>query len=157
MNNAVSADTKAKRSTRARLALVGSGGSFVDQRSPPSRRPRMGTEHWAQLSLTKRVFFESSAVEAARKELLRIEHDTGVATVIETVASLKGTPIAEAAGMAARKSGIHGIFVLIAKNEHEIEILVSKQVPRGADRTSTAADPGRLYRGLQASVILTRA
>ena len=87
----------------------------------------MGTERWAQLSLTKRRVFQSSAVEAARKELLRIERDSGVATVIETVASLKGTPIAEAAGMAARKSGIHGIFVLIAKNEHKIEILVSSK------------------------------
>ena len=57
----------------------------------------------------------------------RIERDTNLTTVIQTVASLKGTPIGEAATIAARKSGIHGIFVLITKNEHKIEILVSSK------------------------------
>jgi uncharacterized protein GlcG (DUF336 family) len=71
--------------------------------------------------------FDIDAVQAARKQLERNEHETNVATVIETVESLRGKKIADAAVHAARESGIQGIFVLIAKNEKEIELLVSKK------------------------------
>ena len=71
--------------------------------------------------------FELDAVQAARKELERIEHETKVATVIQTVESLKGQKIEAAAIRAARQSEIQGIYVLIAKNEKEIELLVSKR------------------------------
>jgi uncharacterized protein GlcG (DUF336 family) len=71
--------------------------------------------------------FDFDAVQAARKELERIEHETGVSTVIQTVESLRGQKIAEAAVHAARESGIQGIYVLIARNEKEIELLVSKK------------------------------
>jgi glc operon protein GlcG len=71
--------------------------------------------------------FEFDAITAARKELARIERETNVATVIQTVDSLRGQSIGEAAARAARQSDIHGIFVMIAKNEKEIEILVSKK------------------------------
>ena len=67
------------------------------------------------------------AIEAARKELERIERETNVATVIQTVESLRGQKIEEAAMRAARQSRFKGIFVLIAKNEKEIELLVSKK------------------------------
>jgi len=70
--------------------------------------------------------FGFEAIEAARTELRRIERETNVATVIETVESLRGMAIADAARLAARQAGTEGIFVLIAKNEKQIEILVSK-------------------------------
>ena len=59
--------------------------------------------------------FDAGAIEAARKELRRIERETNVATVIQTVESLRGQKIAEAAMRAARHSEIQGIFILIAK------------------------------------------
>ena len=71
--------------------------------------------------------FEFDAAQAARKELERIERDTNVATVIQTVDSLRGQKIEAAAIRAARQSEIQGIYVLIAKNEKEIELLVSKK------------------------------
>jgi uncharacterized protein GlcG (DUF336 family) len=71
--------------------------------------------------------FDFDAVQAARKELERIERETNIATVIQTVESVRGQKIAEVALRAARESGIHGIYVLIAKNEKEIELLVSKK------------------------------
>ena len=71
--------------------------------------------------------FEFDALQAARKELERIERETNVATVIQTVESLRGQKIEAAAIRAARQSQIEGIYVLIAKNEKEIELLVSKK------------------------------
>jgi uncharacterized protein GlcG (DUF336 family) len=71
--------------------------------------------------------FDFDAVQAVRKELERIERDTNIATVIQTVESVRGQKIAEVALRSARESGIHGIYVLIAKNEKEIELLVSKK------------------------------
>jgi uncharacterized protein GlcG (DUF336 family) len=71
--------------------------------------------------------FEFDAVLAARKELERIEHETNLATVIQTVESLKGQKIEAAALLLARHSQIQGVYVLIAKNEKEIELLVSKK------------------------------
>ena len=50
-----------------------------------------------------------------------------MATVIQTVESLRGQKIEAAAIRAARQSEIQGIYVLIAKNEKEIELLVSKK------------------------------
>ena len=70
--------------------------------------------------------FDRDTVSAARKELERIEHETNIATVIQTAESLRGQKIADVAVRAARESGIQGIFILIARNEKEIELLVSK-------------------------------
>jgi uncharacterized protein GlcG (DUF336 family) len=71
--------------------------------------------------------FDSDVILAARKELERIEHETTLTTVIQTVESLRGQKLADAAVRAARESGIQGIYVLIAKSEKEIELLVSKK------------------------------
>jgi uncharacterized protein GlcG (DUF336 family) len=75
----------------------------------------------------KAGLFDLGAVKAARKELERIERETNVATVIQTVESLGGQKIDAAAVRAARRSEIQGIYILIAKNEKEIELLVSKK------------------------------
>ena len=61
------------------------------------------------MSRTRQVFSSAGAIEAAREELRRIERETHVATVIQTVESLRGQKIAEAATEAARHSGIQGI------------------------------------------------
>jgi len=71
--------------------------------------------------------FDDQAIAAARKELRRIEHETSVPTVIETVETLKGESIDKAAEHLARQSGIQGFFVLIARKEHTIDVLVSRK------------------------------
>lgn len=52
--------------------------------------------------------FDRDAVSAARKALAQIEHETKVATVIQTVESLRNKKIADVAVRAARESGIQG-------------------------------------------------
>jgi uncharacterized protein GlcG (DUF336 family) len=118
---------KAQRSMGAKIALMAwcailCGTGFALGQSTTDRDRKFGSDVIDEAGL-----FDTSAVEAARKELRRIERDANLAAVIRTVTSLKGTQIGEAAATAAGKSGIHGIFVLIAKNEHKIEILVSNE------------------------------
>jgi uncharacterized protein GlcG (DUF336 family) len=127
VDHVVQAVIRVQRSVGARIALVGlcavlCGTGVEAQQVSPDGNRRLGSDVIDEAGL-----FDSGAVEAARKELRRIERDTNLATVVQTVASLKGTPISEAAATAAGKSGIHGIFVLIAKNEHKIEMLVSSK------------------------------
>jgi uncharacterized protein GlcG (DUF336 family) len=86
----------------------------------------VGTKHGPDVKDTAGLF-DFDAAQAARKDLERIERETGVATVIQTVESLGGQKIEAAAIRAARQSEIQGIYVLIAKNEKEIELLVSKK------------------------------
>jgi uncharacterized membrane protein YgcG len=78
--------------------------------------------------------FQPAAVAAARKELERIERDTHLATIIETVETLTGRPIDEQAQLEAQRSGIHGIFALIAHKEKSIEVLVSRAYQRALSK-----------------------
>ena len=71
--------------------------------------------------------FSPEAIKKAETALERIERDTRVATVIETIESLDGEKIEEAALERARRSGGRGIYILIAKSETKIQVLVSKE------------------------------
>ena len=51
-------------------------------------------------------------------ELNRIERQTGAAIIIETIDSLNGESADQAAIGLARRSGIQGFFILIARKEH---------------------------------------
>jgi glc operon protein GlcG len=82
--------------------------------------------------------FDTEAADLARKELRRIERETNVATVIRAVESLRGQKLAEAATRAARQSEIEGIFILIARSEKEIELLVSKKYAKVVTRERQA-------------------
>lgn len=64
--------------------------------------------------------FEKSTVERVVQNFEEIERRSGTPIVIETVASLNGEPIEEAAAKAARASGSTGLFILIAKAERRI-------------------------------------
>jgi glc operon protein GlcG len=70
--------------------------------------------------------FEPAAITAAQQELERIERETYVATIIETVETVGSRTIEEQAHREAERSGIHGIYALIAKKERAIEVLVSR-------------------------------
>jgi len=81
--------------------------------------------------------FGADAIAAARRELERAAHETGASIVIETVASLDGEPADRVAVSHARRSGIRGLFVLIARKERKLEVLGSghyKQILTDAHR-----------------------
>jgi len=69
--------------------------------------------------------FGAGATAAARKELQRIERETNLATIIETIDSLNSLKIEDEALRLAKRSGIQGIFTLISKKEKSIWVLVS--------------------------------
>ena len=71
--------------------------------------------------------FSASAIESARKELERIERETHVETTIQTVESLEGKTASAAAFHHVRESRLEGLYILIAKEEHAIETLVSRK------------------------------
>ena len=55
-----------------------------------------------------------------------IERATGAATIIETIDTLKGEPADKVAIREAERSGIHGVFILIAQKERKLEVLASR-------------------------------
>src|SRR3954463_11471433 len=59
--------------------------------------------------------FAAEAVRSAREALQKIEKSTGVATLIETTETLKGENVDEVAIRLARRSGLKGVFILIAR------------------------------------------
>ncbi|MGC1720953.1 MAG: heme-binding protein [Isosphaeraceae bacterium] len=71
--------------------------------------------------------FSADAVRAARDALGKIERTIGVPVLIETVETLKGETIDEVATRLARRSGAQGVFILIARKESKIEVLVSRR------------------------------
>jgi glc operon protein GlcG len=70
--------------------------------------------------------FSAETVRRARESLETMEKSTGVAVLIETIMTLGGEPIDTVALRLARRSGLRGVFVLIAKQESKIEVLVSR-------------------------------
>jgi len=79
--------------------------------------------------------FGAGAIAAAERRLRAIENETGVATRIETIATVKGELIDDLTGRLARQSGIQGIFVLIARKESKIEVLVSHRYSEALTRS----------------------
>jgi glc operon protein GlcG len=95
--------------------------------------------------------FSADAIRAARETLAKIEKTAGVATLIETIETLGGEPIDEVAARLARRSGLQGVFVLIAKKESKIEVLSSRRyaesVPRAVRNKVRAAFVAGLHEG----------
>ncbi len=73
--------------------------------------------------------FGRDAVREALARLVTLERTYRVPTTIETVESLRGEPIDEAAQRMAKRLGPQGkgIFILMAKEEHRLEVLVSRE------------------------------
>jgi glc operon protein GlcG len=74
--------------------------------------------------------FSREAIRNASDELARVRRSDGVAVTIQTVDSLKGQGIDEFAVRMAERLGHRGIFVLIAKQEHKVEVLASPRTLR---------------------------
>jgi len=116
-------------------------------RDPRSRRqavhdPRSGRQTLPELDHVPSDvrdtvgIFSADAVRAARDALAKIERTIGVPVLIETVETLNGETIDEVATRLARRSGAQGVFILIARKETKIEVLVSRRytdaLPRAA-------------------------
>lgn len=83
--------------------------------------------------------FSTEAIRSSREALGKLEISTGVATLIETVETLKGEDIDEVAVRLARRSGLKGVFILIARKESRIEVLASKAYADALPRTERSA------------------
>ena len=69
--------------------------------------------------------FSADALRQARADLAKLQRAHGVAVTIETVTTLKGDSIDEAAVRRAERLGHKGVFVLIAEKEHKAEVLAA--------------------------------
>jgi glc operon protein GlcG len=78
--------------------------------------------------------FTTEAARTAREALVKIEKTAGVPVLIETIATLEGRSIDEEATRLARRSGTQGIFILIARKETKIEVLVSRRYAEALPR-----------------------
>jgi glc operon protein GlcG len=74
--------------------------------------------------------FSADAIKQAKVELARIDRTYRMTLTIETITSLKGQTIDEAAVRKAEALGHKGIFILIAEREHKVEVLASPRVFR---------------------------
>jgi hypothetical protein len=78
--------------------------------------------------------FDPDVVRQAEAALNRIERDSKITTTIETIDSLQGEPIRDVTVRHAERSGTEGIYILIPKQEHKFEILVSRPFLRALTR-----------------------
>ncbi len=74
----------------------------------------------------KAGLFGADAIAEAQRKLYEIERTTGAATIIETIDTLKSEPADKVAIREAERSGIHGVFILIAQKERKLEVLASR-------------------------------
>jgi len=72
--------------------------------------------------------FSADAIRDAQATLDRVESESSVGTVVETIETLDGQNIDKAIVDHARRSRTHGIYILIAKNEHKVEVDASDRV-----------------------------
>src|SRR5262249_21582145 len=78
--------------------------------------------------------FDTNVVREAEATLDQIERESQIATTIETIDSLEGRSLDAVAHEHAGRSGAHGLFILIPKRDHKIEVLASKDYARAIPR-----------------------
>jgi glc operon protein GlcG len=101
------------------VGLMGIGGIAPAQEPRPAAgRPTAEVRDRAGL-------FGADAIASARGELERVARETGASIIIETVDTLEGEPADRFAVGLARRSGIRGVFIVIARKERKLEVLGS--------------------------------
>ncbi|MGC8639180.1 MAG: heme-binding protein [Isosphaeraceae bacterium] len=80
--------------------------------------------------------FSAKTLQSARESLEKIEKAMGVPVLVETIETLGGETIDEAATRHARRSGTQGVFILIARKETKIEVLASRRYSEALPRPS---------------------
>ncbi len=120
--------------TRFALALAllgplatGARAQFDDPKAPPEAPAGSGSSEIRDPA----GMFGRDAVREALARLVTLERTYRVPTTIETVESLRGEPIDEAAMRMAKRLGPQGkgIFILIAREDHRDEVLISRDYP----------------------------
>jgi uncharacterized protein len=81
--------------------------------------------------------FSTDAVRRAQAELDRVERENRLPTIIETVPSLNGQDVREVLERHAEQASAHGLYVLISKEPHKIDVRASRN-------NSRAMTPGRV-------------
>ncbi len=93
--------------------------------------------------------FDPAAVRKAEAKLSQVENDSGVNATIETIDSLQGEPIRQVAVRQAQRTGTEGIFILIPKREHKIDVLASRSYRRTLTGTRLDAIRDAFISGLR--------
>lgn len=106
----------------ALAALVGAPGAAVVARG---QERGAGTRTQAAEIRDRAGLFGADAIASAQGELTRVARESGASIIVETVDSLDGQSVQRVAIEHARQSGIRGLFVLIARKEHKLEVLGS--------------------------------
>jgi glc operon protein GlcG len=118
------------------VGLIGIGGGARGQLPGPGPgRPIAEIRDHAGL-------FGADAIASARGELERVARETGASIIVETVDTLEGEPADRAAVGHARRSGIRGVYILIARKERKLEVLGSGHYREilGADHRKAIRD-----------------
>ena len=71
--------------------------------------------------------FDADAIAAAQEKLERIERETKIPIVIETIETLQRESIDEEADRLARELGFPGIFTIIARKERRVDVVASQK------------------------------
>jgi len=83
--------------------------------------------------------FDRTTVNRAEQELDPIVRRTSVPVLIETVASLRGQAVEEFSLQRAIQTGREGLYILIAKDEHKLEVRVSRRYKATLDEATEKA------------------
>jgi uncharacterized protein GlcG (DUF336 family) len=143
MNSPFAAASRARRARCATGALLAVLACWVGVQTVAQETNRTAIVHRDKKPVSDirdpASLFGAGATVAARKELQRIERETNLATIIETVDTLKGLKIDAETRRLAERSGIQGIFTLISKKEKSIWVLVSHKYQSALPRTRQEA------------------
>ncbi len=93
--------------------------------------------------------FSAPAVQQAEAELNRIEREQQMPTTVETVKSLDGGTVEAVTREHAGRSGSEGLYILIAKAEHKIDVHVSASFGGAMDNARRLAIRQAFISGLK--------
>jgi len=85
----------------------------------------IGSAHASSIN-DRAGLFDRDAVREAEAKLSQIERQTGLTTTIETIDSLEGREIIPVAEEHAARTRTEGLFILISKKDHRIEVVASR-------------------------------
>jgi glc operon protein GlcG len=113
------------------LVLIGLTATARAQFDEPKAAPDAPAGSGSSEIRDPAMMFGRDAIRESLARLVTLERTYRVPVTIETVESLRGEPIDEAAMRMAKRLGPQGkgIFVLIAKEDHRDEVLVSRDFP----------------------------
>src|SRR4051812_23075265 len=70
--------------------------------------------------------FSKAADDEVNEYLRKMERETGWQVIVETVESMAGVPIDERARARVESSGVHGVYILISKDDKKVWVEASR-------------------------------